>query len=178
MKFYKYIADCDRFESLTPRRYLKDREIIYALMDGESVAKLWQPLAVNVDRTKKRSSDFPSLYGPIPVFSERAVGALAPLLGDFVEPLPLQCSSKTPYFAMNVLSVVDALDRKKSEIEYDSDGDVTFVRRYSLIKKRIGKLNIFKLPETKALEVFVSEAFRECVEEEGLTGLKFVPLIE
>jgi hypothetical protein len=172
MGFYIAIPDSDEFDSLLPL----DSEDwdVFERFDGRPLAASWSPVPVKV-YVGKRRGDFPSLLADVPVFSERALHVLGPLMGSSIEALPLQCK-KGSFYAINVLEVVAALDQERSEIDRFPDGRVMDVERYVLQEDLLQGRDIFKLAEVTPSRVFVSEAFKKSAEENGLQGLIFKPV--
>jgi hypothetical protein len=162
--------------------------------EGKPLTRVWEPVHVFYYRTTGKSCDFPSLHGYVPVFTTRAWGVLQPLIGHSVEALPLVCDTRIvvpkrgdkmrvpagpfgPFYAINVLNFVDCLDYDHSEIVWFSHGVVMLVESYAF--KNPGLLrgkHIFRLPETRALEVLVSDEFKNTVEKNNLVGLEFPKL--
>jgi hypothetical protein len=119
-----------------------------------------------------RTGDFPWLRQHVPVLSEAAWRRLAPLIGASVEALPL-ASPDGPYYAINVLRVLDCLDRERSDIDHFPSGGISWVDRYALRPDCVGEHPIFKLSGLELKEVFVSEAFKRVVDDSDLTGFVF-----
>lgn len=110
----------------------------------------------------------------IPIFSKRAVQALAPYLTTNVELLPLQHPTWN-FYAVNVTRLIDGLDYEHSVIEYLEEHPTVIknVSRFAFKKDVILDYPIFKIPEYKRLRVFVTDAFKEAVEANGLKGFEF-----
>lgn len=147
---YRYAPDPNRFEALEPKSP-KDLRTSNRFYKSKPMAKNWKPFEVK--RWAGRVGDFPSLYGFIPVFSQRAWDVLGPLLADVVEALPIKHPSGKAYYAINVLQVVDCLDRKRSQLEFSSSGKVMGVEKYVFDPKRLPPFHMFKIPESSDLEV-------------------------
>src|SRR5690554_3152186 len=123
MKIYKYIADSDEFNSFITVK--EHREIYSSIGKGSSLVHSWKPMPVkNFFKDKEgvfmnRIGDFPSLVIGDPVFSEKAWGVFKPYIGKYTEPLPL-ITTEGKYYALNILNIIDALDKENSEISYRS----------------------------------------------------------
>lgn len=186
MNIYRIIPDSDSYECIYPR--VEDEDILF-FFDAEPLSAKWVPLPVVLDERLRENvmdapipmkGDFPSLYRPTPVFSERAWGALSPLIKGSVEALPLIHPSGDRYFAINVLDVIDCLDLATTKLtRNDVTGRVSSIQAYHFRPNLLRGKHMFKLPETKGLEVLVSEEFKQAVENNGLKGLIFwkLPLI-
>ena len=79
------------------------------------------------------------------------------------------------YHVANVCKVIDALDLGNSK--YDlfelDDEKILSVEKYALKKEVIKDYNIFKL-ENDTIPTFVSEEFKNKIEEDNLTGFQFL----
>jgi hypothetical protein len=140
------------------------------------LSPVWKPLRV---RGKVRATnDYPCLALMIPVFSRRAVDALQDLLVANGELLPL-ISEVGEYYAYNVRTVADILDRERSDVEWLSDDpgpwDVRalVIDRFEFKPTSVEKLAIFQLPEL-AGRVFVTDRFRDRVMQHKLDGFDFI----
>lgn len=141
-----------------------------ALAEGARLAKTWSPLALRVYRKKgRRLPDLTMLTGYALIGTERAWELLADVAGGAVEALPLQ-SGGEPWLALNVVDVVEGLDRRSRV-----GGDWTRARLV-FVRARVAGRAIFKLANVVHSPVFVGDAFKERVEAEGLEGLRFVPV--
>lgn len=121
--------------------------------------------------------DFPSLYGIEVIFSERALQVLWPLIQNSVQVIPLECEEGKLYL-IHITNTLDVLDRAQSKIKWLSgyeDKIVFQVDHYVFHEERIVGETIFKVPEMFT-STFVSDMFREAVEEHGLKGLIWKPL--
>lgn len=118
--------------------------------------------------------DFPPIDAALCVFSERAVHALAPLLGESVEYLAVEVAGGSVTLA-NVLNVVDCLDEGRSEVLRLPDERPLFVSRYQFKSAHVGGFHMFRIPQTQGTEVIVSEQFCDVVRSAGLKGYEFEP---
>jgi hypothetical protein len=168
---YQYIADPDHFECIAPKSR-KDEKFCDRFYECKPMGKGWKPFAVRRD-SKMKVGDFPSLYGFLPVFSQRAWESLRSLIENAVEALPFKHPSGDAYYAINVLDVVDALDLKKSQPVFYATGQVMRVKEHWFKERLVKGKHMFKVPETSGTEVFVSVQFKSVVEEAKLKGLRF-----
>src|SRR2546421_246372 len=105
MAVYRYFPDVDHFDAVVARG--KADRALSALKAGPAAP--WQPVEVHREAQSGDLGDFPALSGHtfrVPVLSERAWRALAPLLGPHAEALPLKCRA-APLVALNVLAAED-----------------------------------------------------------------------
>jgi hypothetical protein len=84
---------------------------------------------------------------------------------------------KDEYFIANVLGMVDALNLENSDYSVmDLDGKKIYsVRKYAVAEDKINNKNLFKLKEDE-IPLFVSETFKQLVEESSITGCEFLEI--
>lgn len=168
MKIYKYLPDSDSFDSVLfkesdfhiRRLFSKGKEIVHELtgleLESFEVGEL---------------GDFPSLHGWIPVFSLKAWKKVKNKIEGSVQPVMVKCG-ENDYVMLNVLDVVDCLDRANSIIVENSiTKQISSIEKYSFFEDKLDGKMIFKLPETSDLEVYFTQGFKELVEAEKLKGL-------
>lgn len=174
MAVWKVLYDSDVYDCV----YLSDPSADYTytkVFDSDKfghqrMGDSWTPVAVAVERGEK-PGDFPSLPGGIPpVFRQRALDILHPLIADNIEALPLHCETEKLY-AINVLAVADCLDHSRSQFERFPDGRIMMVDKYVFLEGCLDK-HIFRIPELK-VTIFVSDNFKMLVENSKLEGLIF-----
>jgi hypothetical protein len=180
MEVYLLDSDADRYENLTVAEGA-DVSALLDRFDGRPMRASWSPLEVDVIRDVRHAgrpaSDFPLLFGPVPVLSERAVRALGDLLDGAGELLPLG-GDGDGYHALNVTRVIDALDEQRSGVKrFRSSGRVMRVLRYAFRSQEIGDAAIFKIPQTVKSEVYVTDRFAAAVRRDELTGLAWDRLL-
>ncbi len=174
MNLYHPIPDSDTYDCLN---YInpKDWKMLayflgYEQYYDDTFPHVWRPIVVEIERRSK-SSDFPSLSGHDLIFSEKAWQILQPLIEKSVELLPLKCDSGH-YSVIKVVDVVDCLDYSRAKLKrFSSSGRVMKIESYAFKDECIGDRNIFQLPEPKT--ILVSQAFKDCIEKNGLKGLIF-----
>jgi hypothetical protein len=157
----------------------------------QPIGEAWFPIKVEEwEHTYSHiPGDYPILGGfpgyPItPIFSQRAVDALADLLEGNGELLPLICDSGE-YYAFNITREVDALDEERSEFKRfselymlmvdESEPDPWCISRYEFHPERIADLSIFKLLRTRHQfdAALVTDKFVQRVREADLKGFDF-----
>jgi|GEM_PF-5422424 len=75
---------------------------------------------------------------------------------------------------VNILDVIDCLDKTKSDIEYfDNSKDVMDVNKYVFKTNPIKNRTIFKIPQLVRTELFATDRFRDAVLDFCLSGLLF-----
>lgn len=169
-------ADANRCHNIVPVDEGDWR--IFRSFDGSRRIDTWKSPRVRVLVDKdhcedRRPSDFPSLATHIPVFSERAVTALRPLIEPFGEFLRLTVSDLELY-AFNVTELAEVLDINKSSLQMFPDGQrIMRIRRHVFNDSAVLKLPIFKLVQLPLMYVYVNDAFADTVKRHDLTGFLF-----
>lgn len=121
---------------------------------------------------RKPKGDTPGLSSHIPVFSVKALDALADFLKPSGELLPIICDGER-YFLFNATLVLDALDEPKCEIKRFKDGGIMRVISHHFIPDRLGGISVFKVPQQVLAHVFVTDPVVERVKEARLKGFEF-----
>ena len=182
MNVFKLTPDCNRYQNLVFAS--KEDWAIFDRFDGRSILPSWPQPVVEVLRDKKFNrnlppGDFPSLFLPgVPVFSLRAVSVLRSILQENGETLPLSCG-EGEYFAFNVTTFIDALDESNSEIErFESSGRIMRVLKFAFFPDMLREAAIFKIPQFRRTQVYVTDQFRNIVVNNHLIGFVFVKVWE
>jgi hypothetical protein len=168
--FYLYRSDSDRYHSLVG--LVDDFDF-----DGTPLLPRWQSPVFEWELAQQQG-DFPRLAGHVPAFSERAKQALAPLLKNDVEFLPLRFNDESfgPYWAVHVLPILDCLEPSAAEVERADDGAILFIDHYVFRESVVAKHPIFRIAGYEFSHCYVSEAFKQVVDEHRLKGLLWRPL--
>ncbi len=166
-----WILDCDvnKYENLKWREEF-NLSVIQSF-NGQKINN-WNP--IKVERMYNREfSNTPGFSPHIPVFDEKAKNALKNILNNKVEFLPLDCENNS-FFAVNVINILDCIDYNKSVYKTFSDRKriMRFIK-YSFIEKKINAQHIFKIIDEPLKRPFVSDEFKNIVEENNLTGFIF-----
>lgn len=128
-----------------------------------------------VGRGKLR--DFIYLKPGVVVCNLKARDLLRSNLGGDVEFVEIKSNVGGPYFLLNVLRVVDALDKTRSSIKRFPDSErVKEISKYAFQEKTLLGLSLFKLPENPSQDIYATTKFLEYFREVGLTGLDFCAL--
>jgi hypothetical protein len=136
------------------------------------VAATWQPVGIDwVPETKRRPTcDFPVFYSIVRCFSRRALAALSTCIEGGVEVLQLD-GLGGDYVGVHCIRWIEGaanltgVDQGKVSIH-----SANFVPR--LNAKEVAGFDIFGVPEM-ITKLFVSERFKDAVEQHGLVGLEF-----
>lgn len=143
--------------------------------EAPRLASVWTPQPV--EGRVRPINDYPCVDLSIPAFSRRAVDVLREFLQPNGELLPL-VSRVGDYFAYNVTTVADILDRKKSKVKWYDDSEQIIaveISRYEFRPSRLRALTIFRLVEQPAL-TYVTQKFVDLVKDHDLQGFHFIKL--
>ncbi|SEF83898.1 imm11 family protein [Paenibacillus sp. UNC499MF] len=141
--------------------------------EGEIISE-WGHIRFNSNKKKLRDSV--SFISGIPIFSEKAVSVLQDPLENKTQSLPLYNDDYTVY-AQNVINVIDCIDYKKAHVRW-----VKKIKRpmgfnkYAFDADKVKNAFIFKIPEEVAVNVFVTDEFRNRVLQEELTSFVFTEI--
>jgi hypothetical protein len=190
MNIYELCRIDDVREIICPKK--EDRYFEMDHFRGKPMRAIWRPIEYKVTVVPKEKYDgwkYPpsDVYsGRRVIFSRKAVDALYDMLEANGEILPLLFEGKeNEYFAYNVLTVSNAVDEEKSEIDRHPDGDFSHILRYEFDPAQVTGLTIFKtwqnkkpLPNKESYtfvsgDVFVTDPFVKRVQEAGLFGFDF-----
>lgn len=140
---------------------------------GKPMAHGWRPPKFSIMGASRPVRDFVSWSLSAPVVSGRAKDCLEAVIGPFVEFLPFATIKGKLLYAVNVIEVIDCLDRQASDLTYSPDepGYVIGVGKYVFDKSKVRPVPIFKVPET--MDLFVSDVFAQTVVDHKLTGAGF-----
>lgn len=136
------------------------------------VAATWQPVGIEwVPETKRRPScDFPIFYSIVRCISRRALHALSAYIETGLEVLPLD-GLDDAYVGVHCTRWLEGaanlagVDQDKTSIH-----SANFVPR--LNAKAVAGYDVFGVPEM-ITKLFVSERFKDVVEQHELVGLQF-----
>lgn len=170
MEHYRYICDSDRYHSIAlPKSTPTSWENRF---DGRSMADAWKPFRPE-PYDREAMGNFPRFAGHLPVFDETAWNALAPLVKDHVEALPLLKPSPDwpPLYLINVTTVLDALDLEASRVDRLDENLILAIRKYAFKPQVVTGVPIFRIRGAALYTVIVSEDFKKSVERAGLDGL-------
>ena len=154
------------------------------LGEGTSQLETWEPRQVwyhPLDFEKDLGmANFPRWSAVSIVCDAVAKEIIHKLLADHVEFLPLAYYgtkfldgkvSDSKYSAINVLKILDCLDHKRIEFSYY--GSLKYISQLAFKPNCIGGTPIFKLPIQNSISTYVTNEFKQLVEDNNLTGLKF-----
>ena len=167
MRIYKLGFDSNNYENfLIDKR--GDQDFMH-MFDGTPLLSDWMPqiLLRNDGRRPLPDGSDASL---LPIFSKKALDCLLPLIKEDVEILPFEFEKGTMY-GVNVLSVINALNREKADIVlFPNSQRILDIKKFAFYDEAVRGRNIFKISDKKYGYVFVSEAVYKAIEENGLEG--------
>ncbi|SFB49993.1 hypothetical protein SAMN05216312_110172 [Cohnella sp. OV330] len=171
MKIYQLISD--KQDQLFYDNMEKSYQVYFENQFNGVPVKRWGD--IKFYSTQGLDLDMIALSAGTPALSKRAVGATKDLLADKVETLPLE-HDYFKLFAINVLHVIPALDRSRSQLTLWPDGGIRKITQYVFSQDIIKDAAIFKIPEFKSTYIFVTDVFRDRVLQHNLTGFRFIEL--
>ena len=78
-------------------------------------------------------------------------------------------------FALNVTEIRDCLDREKSKLKlFSSSGRIMRIEKYAFRREMLSNAFIFKIPEEVHTHPYVTDDFKNLIEQNGIKGFKFV----
>jgi hypothetical protein len=183
-------SDSDKYRAFDQEKYRSEEwmALFDRFKEGGSLIKDWQPIEMVLYEGNGSEEIETEKNKPIPDFTKGVVTLamssvartiLEPLIADDVEFLPL-LTPRGPYYELNI-SRVAGLDVPNSAVIFFKESrKILKVERYAFYWDRLKEKNIFLLSELGQREWFVSDAFKQKVEESGLSGLVLfpVPLVE
>ena len=172
MKIWQLNFEVDSFDNFIPEKEFSADEL--QSFDGRTQKANWIPLKVKRMEPEKglALSDAPGFT--IPVFSMKALNIIESIICESSEKLEL-ITDEGEYYGINVTAVLDVIDYSKSEYRTFSDGKrIMAFKKYAFLQQpELIKHDIFKIIDEPTRRSFVSDKFKNMIEENGLTGFKF-----
>jgi|GEM_PF-1464258 len=153
----------------------KDREFfdkmcIPEIIKGKPLQDLWKPLTFMKKRQRK-NTDFTIVGDAGIVMSQKAVAALIPLMQHSIEVLPLKTMVREPFFFVNMLESLDALDEEKTVFQYSSVSKTKIgIEKFAFNPEKVIDKHIFKI-KGFWYNTFISDEFRQVCKKHKLEGL-------
>lgn len=139
---------------------------------GKSLSDIWNPVTVET-LYKRNYSDFPKYGIGKPVVSEKVRDILLPYISEQVEFLPLHHENNRLYM-LNVTNILNCVDWNRSEVRRFKSGMFADFNKLVLDFNKIPEGTfIFKIKETAVTTVYVTDLFRNLVEQHNFKGLDF-----
>lgn len=110
------------------------------------------------------------------ILNEKSYKILYPYIKNEAQIFKVKCENDNLY-VVNIINIIDCLDYDKSEINrFPSSGRVMRVIKYVFKIEKLKNATIFKLPEFPKGISYVTEEFKNVVEENNIKGFKFKEL--
>ena len=78
-------------------------------------------------------------------------------------------------FVLNVTEIRDCLDREKSKLKlFSNSGRIMRIEKYAFHREMLSNAFIFKIPEEVHAHPYVTDGFKNLIEQNGIKGFKFV----
>jgi len=131
MQVWEMTNVSDKFHSLILTEQSEENySYLRGEFEGHRIEKPWYPPSLKYLKKRANKSDAPKCWDiNAPIFSERAVTALANFLENTSQLLPLE-HEKEKFYAINVLNIVDGFDKQKSKIKYFNSGKIMNIEEY------------------------------------------------
>ncbi|WP_366346932.1 DUF1629 domain-containing protein [Paenibacillus amylolyticus] len=171
MKIYEYKHDVKvkLLEAVEDESHLINSDF-----HGASKIKEWT--TINVETLYKRTyMDFPNYIIGKPVVSKKVKDKMEKedILTNEVEFLPIT-NDNMELFMLNVTNILDCVDYNRSGIDRFKDGSWFRFNKLVFDATKIPDGTcMFKIKETAGVQVFVTEKFKEWIEEHKFKGLNF-----
>lgn len=108
------------------------------------------------------------------VVNERCFNIIKPYIQDAVQVLSAK-SKKQKLFVLNVTAVRDCLDYENSKLKrFSSSGRIMRIEKYAFRREMLSNAFIFKIPEEVHTHPYVTDDFKNLIEQNGIKGFKFV----
>ncbi len=139
---------------------------------GVQQGDAWRPIAVELctedDGQRLQTVDCPFLNSAFLVIKDQALPRVRDALAPYAEFLPLHCP-QAAMSAVNVLTIVDALDDKRTEGSRFSDGRLMIIDRHFFHSDRVPVEGMFRTPR-RASPIYCTEPTADFLRQQ-LTGL-------
>lgn len=139
---------------------------------GNSKIDDWEPIKLET-LYKKKYDDFPDYIIGKPIVSKKVKLILEPYIAPEVEFLPL-IHDEMDLFMVNVTNILDCVDWQRSEVHWSKNQNFLGFNKLKFDFSKIpSDTYIFKFKETAATQVYVTEAFKDIIDQHQLQGLSF-----
>lgn len=144
---------------------------------GTPMRASWETLAHHFEDASSHRTDFVALMSGALAFDGRALAEFSELFRSVGEILELNVNGE-PYYALNVLRSVDALDLTRSGAKLYPHGTLRSLEQHVFLPEVVRAETIFRVPQLRT-SLFVvagldrSRDFHRRYNEGGYTGLRF-----
>ena len=176
MSFYIMTSEVDKFYNLIFENHENiNFDKYFDFNIGNSILNFKDILVKTYNKGKV--SDIPRLWGAgsgYPVVTERVIKIIQKYLERNVEILPLQ-HEKYKLFLLNIINIIDCLDKENSDIVYLPSGNIMKINKYKFNEDLLTNVHIFKIPQRSGA-VFVSEELKSLIEQSKFKGFQFTKI--
>lgn len=125
------------------------------------------------DKKERVLGDYPCFV--VPAISQKAKEVLESQLSDFIQIFPLETGKLGQYYFINILNVLDCLDKNKSEIQYLPSSDMIYKIRKWKFNSRLNDKNskIFIIKNQMGERIYIDENIKKIIDENNLKGFVF-----
>jgi hypothetical protein len=168
---YRILTDPNTYQSLMAE---EPADYVHFPWDGTSLIDNWNPFPVYIPQPTLKEPDFFNFaFTTLFAASEDLVKKLSLFFNQSCEALKVYLEDAS-YYALNVVYILNALDKKRSEFNPLFPQQVV---KYQFKKNRFNH-SLFRLYETREIlcvegRMAPEEEFKGFVEMNNLTGLKF-----
>lgn len=139
--------------------------------EGQRIGEEWKTFRAELD-PEQQIGNFTDIDPGVLICDAFAYSKLEEAISEEIEVLPIQIDDLEMY-VLNVINVIDCLDKSESVIEYFSDGGVAGIKQYAFDMGSLADVKLFKIPQFSRTEIYATDAFRNLVLNASLTGLTF-----
>ncbi|MDX2306256.1 MAG: hypothetical protein NW226_25835 [Microscillaceae bacterium] len=176
MNIYYYATNSDVFHYIDWKKVnLDETQKLRKIFDEDDpidlayITSLEQEMMRYTEDT--REGDFLSFASPSGVIcTPRAWRAIQDLIMDYVEAFSFRVEGHD-YVLIHPRETLDALDEANSEVDYYSDGSIFDIYQYTFFPEKLKGKHLFRIPQTAGLHLYISEVFKQRVEQHQLMGL-------
>ena len=182
MRYYKLIYDYENDDAYVNCDIANIGNMNEYITIGGKEIKQWDKVVFEYDSAEGNIlTDYLANLHRWFVVSEDFCKITQKIIENQVQYLPVKVmdrftkSEVDSYFVANIVNVIDALDLDNSK--YDvfelDDEKIISVEKYALKSSEIVNTQIFRLKDD-TIPIFVSETLKKVIEDNGLTGFKFL----
>lgn len=125
------------------------------------------------DKKERILGDYPCFT--VPVLSKTAKDLLEPYISNYVQMFPLNTGKLGKYYFLNIINVLDCLDKEKSVIQYLPSSEVIYKINQWYFNKvlTIENSRFFIIQNQIGERIYINEEIKNMIEEHQLKGFIF-----
>lgn len=125
------------------------------------------------DKKERVLGDYP--YFTVPAISERAKNLLETQFSGYAQIFPLETGRLGQYYFLNILNILDCLDKERSEIEcLPSSGKIFEIKKWKFNDTLTDENSkIFIIKNQMGERFYVNEDVKKIIEDNSLKGFMF-----